>query len=32
MTRALDLKVPLKVDAASGPNWLDTEPIADPSR
>jgi DNA polymerase-1 len=28
MTRALDLKVPLKVDLATGHNWLDVEPIA----
>jgi DNA polymerase-1 len=27
MTSALDLKVPLKVDIAAGPNWLDVEPI-----
>ena len=27
MTGALDLKVPLKVDIAAGPNWLDVEPI-----
>ncbi len=27
MTRALDLKVPLKVDLASGDNWLDVEPV-----
>jgi DNA polymerase-1 len=28
MTTAIELKVPLKVDLASGPNWLDVEPIA----
>jgi len=28
MTRALELKVPLKVDLATGRNWLDVEPIA----
>ncbi len=27
MTTALDLTVPLKVDLAAGPNWLDVEPI-----
>ena len=27
MTGALELKVPLKVDLAVGPNWLDAEPI-----
>jgi DNA polymerase I len=27
MTTALDLKVPLKVDIAAGPNWLDVEEI-----
>ena len=27
--RALELKVPLKVDIAAGPNWLDVEPILD---
>jgi len=27
MTRALDLKVPLKVDLASGDNWLDVEQV-----
>ena len=31
MTGALDLSVPLKVDLASGPNWLDVEPIPEPS-
>ncbi len=29
MTGALDLSVPLKVDLAAGPNWLDVEPIPD---
>lgn len=29
MTTALDLSVPLKVDLASGPNWLDVEEIDD---
>ena len=28
MTHALDLTVPLKVDLASGPNWLDVRPVA----
>jgi DNA polymerase-1 len=28
MTSALDLKVPLKVDVAAGPNWLDVEPFS----
>jgi DNA polymerase-1 len=27
MTKALDLDVPLKVDLAAGPNWLDVTPI-----
>ena len=27
MTTALDLSVPLKVDLAAGPNWLDVEGI-----
>jgi len=27
MTSALDLNVPLKVDLAAGPNWLDVEPL-----
>jgi DNA polymerase I len=27
MIGALDLKVPLKVDLATGPNWLDVEGI-----
>ena len=26
MTTALDLDIPLKVDLAAGPNWLDVEP------
>jgi DNA polymerase-1 len=30
MTGALDLKVPLKVDLAVGPNWLDVREIAGP--
>ena len=29
MTGALPLSVPLKVDLAAGPNWLDVEPLAD---
>ena len=29
MTGALDLSVPLKVDLAAGPNWLDVEPLSD---
>ena len=29
MTGALDLKVPLKVDLATGSNWLDVEPVVD---
>jgi DNA polymerase-1 len=29
MTTALDLKVPLEVDIAAGPNWLDVEPVAE---
>jgi DNA polymerase-1 len=29
MVTALDLTVPLKVDLAAGPNWLDVEPIPD---
>jgi DNA polymerase-1 len=29
MTAALDLKVPLKVDIASGPNWLEIEPVVE---
>ncbi len=29
MTGALDLKVPLKVDLATGLNWLDVEPVVD---
>jgi DNA polymerase-1 len=32
MTGALDLSVPLKVDLASGPNWLDVEPIPGPDK
>jgi DNA polymerase I len=32
MTTALDLKVPLKVDLAAGPNWLEVQPIPEPSR
>ena len=28
MTSALELKVPLKVDIAAGPNWLDVDEIA----
>jgi DNA polymerase-1 len=28
MTRALTLSVPLKVDLAAGPNWLDVKPLA----
>lgn len=28
MTGALELSVPLKVDLAAGPNWLDVEPLA----
>lgn len=27
MTTALELKTPLKVDLAAGPNWLDVEPL-----
>ena len=27
MTTAIDLDVPLKVDLAYGPNWLDVEPL-----
>jgi DNA polymerase-1 len=27
MTTALDLSVPLKVDLAAGPNWLDVQPL-----
>jgi DNA polymerase-1 len=30
MTHALELTVPLKVDIAGGPNWLDVEPISLP--
>ena len=29
MTGALELTVPLEVDLAAGPNWLDVEPIDD---
>ena len=29
MTGALELAVPLKVDLAAGPNWLDVEPLDD---
>ncbi|MCS6977589.1 MAG: DNA polymerase I [Gemmatales bacterium] len=28
MTQALPLRVPIKVDLAFGPNWLDTQPLA----
>jgi DNA polymerase-1 len=28
MTTALELRVPLKVDLAAGPNWLDVQTIA----
>jgi DNA polymerase-1 len=28
MTTALDLKVPLRVDIAAGPNWLDVESVS----
>jgi DNA polymerase-1 len=31
MIGALALKVPLKVDLASGDNWLDVEPVAEPA-
>ena len=27
MTKALTLEVPLKVDVAAGPNWLDVEEV-----
>jgi DNA polymerase I len=30
MISALDLKVPLKVDIAAGPNWLDVVPLPEP--
>jgi hypothetical protein len=30
MTSALDLDVPLKVDVAAGPNWLDVRPVDGP--
>ena len=29
MIGALDLSVPLEVDLAAGPNWLDVEPLPD---
>ena len=29
MTGALDPSVPLEVDLAAGPNWLDVEPLPD---
>jgi DNA polymerase-1 len=32
MTTALDLAVPLKVDLAAGPNWLDVRPLDEPAR
>jgi DNA polymerase-1 len=32
MTTALDLKVPLKVDVAAGPNWLDVTRLPDSPR
>jgi hypothetical protein len=32
MATALDLAVPLKVDLAAGPNWLDTRPLDEPAR
>jgi DNA polymerase I len=32
MTTALDLAVPLKVDLAAGPNWLDIQPLDEPAR
>ncbi|HMB08838.1 MAG TPA: DNA polymerase I [Isosphaeraceae bacterium] len=32
MTTALDLAVPLKVDLAAGPNWLDIRPLDEPAR
>jgi DNA polymerase-1 len=31
MTHALPLKVPLQVDVAAGPNWLDLEPLTVPA-
>jgi DNA polymerase-1 len=31
MTGALDLKVPLEIDLATGPNWLDVAPLDDNS-
>jgi len=30
MTSALDLDVPLQVDLAAGPNWLDVQPVGEP--
>jgi DNA polymerase-1 len=32
MTTALDLAVPLKVDLAAGPNWLDIQSLDEPAR
>jgi DNA polymerase-1 len=32
MMTALDLTVPLKVDLAAGPNWLDVQPLDEPPR
>ncbi len=32
MTTALDLSVPLKVDLAAGPNWLDVQSIEEAPR
>jgi DNA polymerase-1 len=32
MTTALDLDVPLKVDLAAGPNWLDVQPLESEGR
>jgi DNA polymerase-1 len=32
MTTALDLNVPLKVDLAAGPNWLDVQPVLEQGR
>ncbi|MBV8558117.1 MAG: DNA polymerase I [Planctomycetaceae bacterium] len=31
MTTALDLDVPLKVDLAAGPNWLEVQPLGEPA-
>lgn len=31
MTEALPLRVPVRVDAAAGPNWLDVEELPDPT-